>query len=150
MFSFYKIPIIPRRQSVLAAPPTTFQISSIQRPGKESILHRAPHPFPGPMRGLPTSLLSPLHFCFTLCSPTPDDHSHRSFPCLPFPANKSDSLPCSGLAVSTPMPWLQGTLPISCLVPHVYEAEGAYLPTRGALREGLACHSYHCNNQLLW
>ena len=103
MFSFYKIPIIPTRQLVWAASPTTSQISSIQRPGKESFLHGAPHPFPGPRRGLPTSLLSRLHFCFILCSPTPDDHSHRSFLCFPFPANKWDSLPCSGLAFSIRM-----------------------------------------------
>lgn len=148
MFSFYKIPIIPPRQSVWAASPTTSQISSIQRPGKESIFHRAPHPFPGPMRGLPTSLLSRLHFCF-ICT-------HR--PLMTIPAGHfcaSPSLPineivCHALAWHSASACLQGTLPISCLVPYVYEARGACLPTHRVLREGLACRSYHCNNQLLW
>ena len=73
---------------------------------------------------------------------TPTGHFCAS-PSLP-----TSELVCHALTWHSASAWLQRTLPISCLVPHVYEAKGAYLPAHGALREGLACHSYHCNNQL--
>lgn len=133
LFSLCKIPITPGQSAF----PTTSQISSFQRPVKESIPHRG-----SPL--VPTGA-SPQVSC--LPSPSPPSCAHlplmtaptRHFLASPPPTKE---MLCRALAwQSVPQAPARGTSPISCLIPHMYEVKGAYLPPHGVLRECMGKHS---------
>lgn len=146
-FPSIKFPLYPRGSQFGQHPPPPPKF----RPSRDLVKKAS-------FTGLPTHSQAPCGVSPQVCclvSTSALSCTHR--PLMTIPAGHfcaSPSLPineivCHALAWHSASACLQGTLPISCLVPYVYEARGACLPTHRVLREGLACRSYHCNNQLL-